>query len=77
MPLEVLAPQQVPPLAVSVSEAGKLVGISGRTLQKHIAAGELPSCVIGGRRVLRLSTLNEWLARHEGTQRPEGLGVVG
>jgi excisionase family DNA binding protein len=46
------APNETLPLLVSRAEAARLMGISVRTLEKLIAAGEVPSRVLRRRRLV-------------------------
>lgn len=59
-PAPALEPQ-VNKLAVSISEAALLVGVSPRTLWNVIARGELRPARLGRRRVLLVADLDEWL----------------
>lgn len=53
-----------PPIAVSVAEAARLVGISRAHLYSLIAKGEgPPAAMVGGRRLYRVADLDAWLAR--------------
>lgn len=63
--LEVVAPQTLPPLAVGMRDAARLIGLSPRRLQQLALAGEIPSVKIDGRRLFRLATLDRWLAERE------------
>jgi excisionase family DNA binding protein len=44
--------QRERPLLISRSESARLLGISLRTLEKMIARGEIPSRVLGRRRLI-------------------------
>jgi excisionase family DNA binding protein len=61
------APGMAPPLvaderwAVSIDEAAERLGI-GRTLMFEAAKrGDFPTIKIGGRRVISMSVINDWL----------------
>jgi excisionase family DNA binding protein len=47
------------PLAVSVSEAGRLLGISRSTAYAAVKRGDIPSVRIGGRVLVPLRRLEE------------------
>jgi excisionase family DNA binding protein len=50
-----MRPEMAPnerPLLISRSESARLLGISLRTLEKMIARGEIPSRVLGRRRLI-------------------------
>jgi excisionase family DNA binding protein len=53
------------PLALTVSEAAELVGVSRRTMYRSIEAGEVPTVqlVPGGRLYIARRTLEAWLNR--------------
>lgn len=59
----------IPPLAVSLQVAARLLSISPRNLQGLAARGEIPSVPIGTRRLFRVASLDRWLAEQE-TPRP-------
>jgi len=52
------------PLAVSVSEATKLSGLSRSFLYEAMAAKELPFIKAGRRRLIAFDDLRRWLATH-------------
>ena len=56
------------PLYLGLDEAAELVGLSRRTLQRWVAAGELPVRRVGRRVLVRPSDLAE---RIEGRPEPE------
>ena len=63
--------------AIAVSEAARRLAISSRTIHRLIKRGELPSILIGRRRLIRRSSLAEWLAGreqhpHASADRPQG-----
>ena len=52
-------------LAVGVEDAAKLVGVGRTEIYKAIKQGNLASLKIGKRRLIRIATLQEWLASLE------------
>lgn len=48
-------------IAVSISEAAEMVGISRSALYPRLMSGEVPTVVIGGRRVVPVAQLREWV----------------
>ena len=57
------ADPDLPPRYLRTSEAGRFLGLSGRTLEKHRTYGTGPSYrKIGGRVVYSLSDLQDWVA---------------
>jgi excisionase family DNA binding protein len=55
-----------PPLAVSPSEAARLLGIGRTKLFDMISKGELASFKCGARRLIPLAELQRWVDRHAG-----------
>lgn len=56
---------QAPPLLVGVPEAGRMLGLSPKSVQRMIRSGELVSVLAGpggGRRLLRVADLAAWAA---------------
>ena len=51
--------------ALAISEAARRLAISSRTIHRLIQRGELPSILIGRRRLIRRSSLADWLAGRE------------
>lgn len=51
------------PLCVGKRDAAKLLGISERTLTTRSVDGEIPSFVVGGRRLYPIELLQEWIRR--------------
>ncbi|MFK7945449.1 MAG: helix-turn-helix domain-containing protein [Paracoccaceae bacterium] len=49
------------PIAVSPSEAARLIGIGRTTLYSALASGALKSAKIGKRRLIPIAAINEWL----------------
>lgn len=64
--IEVVKPQNVAPLAVGLVDAARLISVSDRHLWGLADRGEIPSVMIGNRRVFRVATLDAWLAAREG-----------
>ena len=62
--------------AIAISEAARRLAISSRTIHRLIKRGELPSILIGRRRLIRRQTLADWLAGleqpHVSADRPVG-----
>lgn len=54
----------VAPLAVSADAAAKIVGLSVRKVRDLIADGEIPHSRVGGRVLIRVADLDEFLLRH-------------
>lgn len=52
-------------IALSPSEAGELVGLSRKSIDRAIEAGELPYLKAGRRTIIRRSSLDDWLERKE------------
>lgn len=65
-PLTITRPRDLAPLALGLRDAARMLGVSERHLQKLALAGDVPSAMIGGRRVFRLATLDRWLTELEG-----------
>ena len=55
------APQPVERLALRPAEAAKAIGVSERAIYYMINAGEIPSVLVGRKRLIRMSYLQEWL----------------
>jgi excisionase family DNA binding protein len=53
------------PLAVSPSEASRMLGVGRTLLYAELAAGSIPSFSIGRRRLIRVEALREWIAKRE------------
>jgi excisionase family DNA binding protein len=51
------------PLAVSYAEAAQLLGVSERTVKELAAQREFPIVRLGGRVVVPVRALDEWLTR--------------
>ena len=71
---ERMTPRAPERLALSMAEAGDLIGVSERTVQDLVTAGEIPHVRIGQRRVvLPVADLRSWLsANAEGGEKAGG-----
>lgn len=56
---------KAPPLAVSLAEAGRLLGVGRTTAFRLANAGQLPTIQLGGRRRVPIAALERMLARAE------------
>ncbi|MGH7691524.1 MAG: helix-turn-helix transcriptional regulator [Candidatus Dormibacteria bacterium] len=52
-------------IAISLPEAARRIGISRATIWNLAAAGTLPTIKIGGRRVVRIAVLEQFLLGRE------------
>ena len=52
----------IEPLAVSISEAGRIIGIKRSSIYREIAAGRLTAVKANKRRLLTMEALRAWLA---------------
>jgi excisionase family DNA binding protein len=59
---QVLAATVVAAVAVGVRDAARMAGVSERTMRELIAAGDLPSLRLRGRRLVRVADLEALLA---------------
>jgi len=57
--------QATPPIAVSLDEAARLVGIGRTSLYAALAKGDLKSIKIGTRRLIKIEAIHEWLASYQ------------
>ena len=57
--------EQISPYALSIQEACRVSGVGRTKLYEAISSGELPSFKIGTRRLIRVTTLEAWLASFE------------
>lgn len=48
-------------LTYSISEVVEATGLSKSTVIRHIKAGDLPSALVGGRRLIRASDLERFI----------------
>lgn len=51
------------PLAYSVNEAAKILGVSKPTLYKYVNREDFPSFKLGGRTLISADGLREWVRR--------------
>lgn len=51
------------PLAVSAAEAARLLGVSRPTLYQYIGQDDFPSFKMGGRVLVSVAGLQEWIDR--------------
>lgn len=58
-----MSAQHVHPLAVSTTEAARLLGISRPSVYQLINRGDFPSFHIGGRTLVSVAGLDEWVRR--------------
>lgn len=73
-PIRIAKPRDIPPLAVGIRDAARLLGVSPAWLHPRAKAGEIPSAMIGGRRLFRVAALEAFLAEREkagSIERPE------
>jgi excisionase family DNA binding protein len=49
------------PIAVSVADAARMIGISRAAMYPIVMSGAIPSFCIGTRRLIPLSGLREWI----------------
>lgn len=52
-------------LAISINEAARVAGVGRTRIYQALGDGELPSIKLGRRRLIRLSAIEDWLAKHE------------
>jgi excisionase family DNA binding protein len=52
---------ELPKLTVSVADAVEMTGLSRQVLYAHIKSGELPSALVGGRRLIRVPDLQAFI----------------
>jgi excisionase family DNA binding protein len=60
-------------LAVSMQEAGRLIGVCKRTITNLVNAKELPSRKIGRRRLIPMSAIQSFLRHDHATTVPSDL----
>ncbi len=53
---------EIEPLAVGISEAGRLIGIGRSSLYRELCAGRLQAIKAGKRTLLTMASLRAWLA---------------
>lgn len=56
------------PLAISMREAARLLGVSPRTVAKLVALNELPSTTVGRRRIIPMTAIERLIASSNGDQ---------
>ena len=62
-PIEVIDPQEIEPLVVSLATAARLLGVSDRHIRSHLH--EIPHVRLGGRLLFRVESLRTWLDQCE------------
>lgn len=63
------------PKYVSLAEAAKYAGCSQRLLRRRIAAGDLVSYLLGGRRFVTLAGIDQMMERNRDRQPKRGRGI--
>jgi excisionase family DNA binding protein len=53
------------PLAVSPSEAARLIGCGRTRLYQLLSASDLPSFTLGRRRLIRMAAIEAWISAQE------------
>lgn len=48
-------------LALTIPEAGKAIGVSGRQIYNLARTSGLPTIKVGGRRLVRVADLEQWI----------------
>ena len=61
------------PLTVSVAEAAQMLAVGRDVVYALVNSGQLPSFKVGSRRLIAVSSLRQFVARH--TPEPEPVGV--
>lgn len=56
-------PDKLEPLAVSASEAARLLGVSKPTVYQYIGRADFPSFKLGSRTLISVDGLREWVKR--------------
>lgn len=56
------------PLAVSPTEAARLIGCGRTRLYEELGSGAIPSFNLGRRRLIRVAALEAWMAAREAGQ---------
>ncbi len=57
------------PLALSVTDAARLIGLGRSKIYEHIKSGDLPSFRIGRRRLISLKDLENFLENYRRAER--------
>ncbi len=63
------------PKYVSLAEAAQYAGCSQRFLRRRIAAGDLVSSLVGGRRFVTLAAIDQMMEQHSNRQPKKGRGI--
>lgn len=61
MPAQSASQPSLEPLAVSVSQASQITGLSRSVLYPRVMSGELRSFLVGTRRLIAVEDLRRWL----------------
>jgi len=62
---ESLGASVVEPLALGAREAARALGVSERTVWALVKRGQIPSAMVGGRRLFPVASLRDWLKARE------------
>lgn len=62
--MENVTVQEVAPIAVSIADGAKLIGVGRSRLYIEIRSKNLPTYKVGGRRLVRPGDLSAWLEKH-------------
>jgi excisionase family DNA binding protein len=62
--LENKARENLTPIAVSIADGAKLIGVGRSRLYLEIRSKSLPTYKVGGRRLVRPVDLSAWLEKH-------------
>lgn len=57
--------RSLPPLAVGPADGARIAGVGRTKFYEALSSGALPSFKFGARRLIRVSTINAWLAEME------------
>ncbi len=63
--------KQILPITLSIPDACHITGVQKDTIYRAINRGELRSLKVGRRRLIRLESLNAWIAECEQTTQRE------
>jgi len=74
-PIRITRPQDLPPITVGLNDAARLLGVSPAWLHPRAKAGEIPSAIVGGRRLFRIASLEAWLAERESATAANAAGA--
>ena len=64
-PVKITKPLDLVPLSVGLRDAARLLSVSESWLHTKAKAGQVPSAMIGGRRLFVVDSLRSWLAAQE------------